>query len=75
MNFNVVKGFRLSEVARWPKKHLVEGSIVVSDRLACFTAACESKFELFNTVTGGGPESATKEQFIWVNTMIGNVKN
>jgi hypothetical protein len=26
-------------------------------------------------VTGGGPESVKKEQFIWVNTMIGNVKN
>ena len=25
-------------------------------------------------VTGGGPESFKKEQFIWVNTMIGNVK-
>ena len=28
MNFNVVKGFHLSEVARWLKKHLAEGSIV-----------------------------------------------
>jgi hypothetical protein len=26
-------------------------------------------------VTGGGPESVKKAQFIWVNTMIGNVKN
>lgn len=28
MNFNVVKGFRLSEVARWAKKHLAEGSLL-----------------------------------------------
>ncbi len=25
-------------------------------------------------VTGGGPESVTKKEFAWVNTMIGNVK-
>jgi len=75
MNFNVVKGFRLSEVARWAKQHLAEGCIVVSDGLACFSAVTEAKCEHFSTVTGGGPESVTKEQFIWVNTMIGNVKN
>ncbi|MCK5776955.1 MAG: IS1595 family transposase [Bacteroidales bacterium] len=75
MNFNVVKGFRLTEVARWAKKHLAEGSVVMSDGLSCFTAVTEAKCEHFSTVTGGGPESVTKEQFIWVNTMIGNVKN
>ena len=26
-------------------------------------------------VTGGGPDSVTREEFNWVNTMIGNVKN
>jgi transposase-like protein len=75
MNFNVVKGFRLSEVARWAKLHLASGSIVVSDGLACFTAVTQAQCEHFSTVTGGGPESVTKEQFIWINTMIGNVKN
>ena len=47
----------------------------MSDGLACFTAVTEAKCEHFSTVTGGGPESVTKDQFIWVNTMIGNVKN
>ena len=75
MNFNVVKGFKLSEVSRWAKQHLAEGSVVVSDGLACFKAVTEAKCKHFSTVTGGGPESVTKEQFIWVNTMIGNVKN
>jgi len=28
MNFNVVKGFKLSEIARWAKKHLTEGCIL-----------------------------------------------
>ena len=43
MNFNVVKGFRLSEVAPWAKKHLAEGGIVVSDGIACFTAVTDAK--------------------------------
>jgi hypothetical protein len=47
MYFNVVKGFRLSEVARWAKQHLAEGSIVVSDELACFTALQDAKCEHF----------------------------
>ena len=75
MNFNVVKGFRLSEIARWAKQHLAKGSLVVSDGLNCFTAVKQAECEHFSIVTGGGPESVTKEQFIWVNTMIGNIKN
>lgn len=75
MNFNVAKGFRLSEVACSTKQYLEEGSIVVSDALACFTAVTETKSEHFSTITGDRTESVTKEQFIWVNIMIGNVKN
>ncbi len=75
MNFTVVKGFRLSEISQWSKKHLSPGSIVVSDGLACFKAVEKAQCQHFSLVTGGGPESVKKEQFIWVNTMIGNVKN
>ena len=43
--------------------------------MACFKALTEAQCEHFSIVTGGGPESVKKAQFIWVNTMIGNVKN
>lgn len=49
--------------------------MVVSDGLACFKAVTETQCEHFSIVTGEGPESVKKAQFIWVNTMIGNVKN
>jgi transposase-like protein len=75
MNFTVLKGFRLSEISQWSKKHLSSGSIVVSDGLSCFKAIKDADCQHFSIVTGGGPESVKKEQFIWVNTMIGNVKN
>jgi len=75
MNFNVVEGFRLTEVSHWAKKHLSSGSLVSSDGLTCFTAVEDAGCEHSSTVTGGGHESVTKEEFIWVNSMIGNVKN
>jgi len=75
MNMAVVKGFRLTEIARWAQQHLQPGSHVVSDGLACFTAVKKAGCEHESIVTGGGYRSVTKEEFTWVNTMIGNVKN
>ena len=75
MNMNVVKGFRLTEISRWAQLHLEPGSTVVSDGLACFTAVKDADCNHISIVTGGGPQSVTKEEFAWVNTMIGNVKN
>jgi transposase-like protein len=75
MNMNVVKGFRLTEIARWAKHHLQPSSTVISDGLPCFSAVKEAGFCHITLVTGGGPESVTNEAFTWVNTMIGNVKN
>ena len=75
MNLNVVDGFTLKEIERWAKQHLTPGSVVVSDGLACFTAVTAAGCEHNRIVTGGGPKSVTKEEFTWVNTMIGNVKN
>ncbi len=75
MNMNVVKGFQLAEVARWAKQHVQPGSTVISGGLPCFTAVTQAGCSYIGIVTGGGPQSVTKEGFTWVNTMIGNVKN
>jgi transposase-like protein len=74
MNMNVVKGFRLTEIARWAKRHLQPGSTVISDGLACFSAVKDAGCGHISMVTGGGAQSVTKEEFTWVNTLIGNVK-
>ena len=74
MNLNVVKGFRTSEIKRWAGKHLEPGSMVYSDGLACFSAVLDHGCHHYSIVTGGGPDSVTKQEFAWVNTMIGNVK-
>ena len=75
MNLNVVAGFQSEEIARWAKQHLTPGSRVVTDGLACFSAVTTAGCSHQSIVTGGGPASVTKEEFAWVNTMIGNVKN
>jgi len=75
MSMTVVKGFRLTEISRWAQRHLQPGSHVVSDGLACFSAVKEAGCLHDRIVTGGGYQSVTKEEFTWVNTMIGNVKN
>lgn len=75
MNMHVVKGFRLNEIAKWAKHHLQPSSTVISDGLSCFAGVKEAECFHLSIVTGGGPESVSKEEFTWVNTMIGNVKN
>lgn len=74
MNLNKVSGFKLDEVKRWAKVHLSPESSVISDGLNCFKAVKDAGCTHVSIVTGGGVESVKKEQFKWVNTMIGNVK-
>ena len=75
MNMNVVKGFQAKEIERWAKGHLTAGSTVVSDGLACFASVQKADCTHVSIVTGGGPECVKLEEFTWVNTMIGNIKN
>lgn len=74
MNLNVVTGFRLTEIARWAKQHLQPNSTIISDGLPCFSAVNDAGCYHISIVTGGGPQSVTKKEFAWINTMIGNVK-
>jgi len=74
MNMNVVKGFKRTEIVRWASHHLQPGSLVISDGLACFSGVLEVGCHHYSIVTGGGSQSVTKEEFTWVNTMIGNIK-
>jgi ISXO2 transposase-like protein len=75
MNMHVVKGFRLTEISRLAKCHLQRDSTIISDGLACFSAVKDARCNHISIVTGGGPQSVTKKEFAWGNTMIGNVKN
>lgn len=75
MSMKVVNGFKREDISRWAKLHLSPGCLVVSDGLACFSGVEDAGCWHVPIVTGGGAESVKKEEFLWVNTMIGNVKN
>lgn len=75
MRFSVVKGFSLQEIKKWALEHLSSSVTVISDGLNCFKAVKEAGCEHKSIVTGGGASSVDKEEFTWVNIMIGNVKN
>jgi predicted RNA-binding Zn-ribbon protein involved in translation (DUF1610 family) len=75
MRMSKVNGFRKREIAAWTIRHVHPDAIVVSDALVCFDAVAEVGREHYSVVTGGGPTSVTLDEFTWVNTMIGNVKN
>ena len=75
MRMSKVEGFRKADIAKWALKHTDTQAIVVSDGLACFNAVGEVGRRHYSVVTGGGPTSVTLDDFTWVNTMIGNVKN
>ncbi len=75
MRFSQVASFSKHEIFLWAKKHLAPGSVVVTDGYRCFNGIKDAGFSHQGIVTGGGPESVDIEEFKWVNTMLGNVKN
>lgn len=75
LRLSVVAGFRKRELAAWTEKFVHPDSIVVSDGLACFNGVAAAGVEHQPMVTGGGAASAALEEFRWLNTVLGNVKN
>ena len=71
----VVKGFRTTEITAWSRQHLVEGSIVISDGLACFNAVVDAGCIHDKIVCEGGRSSVDEPEFYWVNTILGNLKS
>ncbi len=74
MRLSCVRGFRNDEIGAWACKHLYPDSVVVTDGLACFGAVRQAGCIHEPIVTGGGPASAQRPEFHWVNTLLGNVK-
>lgn len=75
IKLSVVKGFRSVELAQWSKQHLLAGSTVISDGLACFNAVTEAGCLHDKIVCGGGRASIEEPEFYWVNTVLGNLKS
>jgi len=75
IKLSVVGGFRKAEINAWSRQHLVAGSTVVSDGLACFNAVADRGCFHDKIVCGGGRASVEEPEFYWVNTILGNLKS
>lgn len=75
IKLSIVKGFRTSEINVWSHQHLVAGSTVISDGLACFNAVTDAGCIHHKIVCGGGRASVEEPEFYWVNTILGNLKS
>jgi hypothetical protein len=61
-------------VASWAESHLDKDSSILTDGLGCFRALAEKGFEHRSLVTGSGYKAARHPEFVWINTLLGNVK-
>ena len=70
-----VKGFRSAGIRSWSGQRLAQGSIVISDGLACFNAVVDEGCGHDRIVCGGGRAPVEEPEFYWVNTILGNLKS
>jgi ribosomal protein L37AE/L43A len=75
MRMDRVRGFRRRELGRWSRKHLAAGAHVHTDGLRCFAAVEQAGCTHQPLVTGGPKGRQRRQAFLWVDTMLGNVKN
>ena len=75
LRLDVVAGFRKCELTAWTEKFIHPDSSVVSDGLGCVRGVAAAGVEHQPVVTGGGAASMDLEDFRWLNTVLGNVKN
>ena len=68
-----VPGFTLKAVADWARSNLRPGTNVLSDGLSCFggviDAGCAHSY-----IVVGDRKPRDMPQFLWVNTVLGNLK-
>jgi transposase-like protein len=66
-------GFTRKAIACWASTHLSPGTLVVSDGLACF-AAVSAAGCAHQPIVVGARKPKDLPDFLWVNTVLGNVK-
>jgi transposase-like protein len=73
LKLNVLSGFTSQAMAVLAKANLTTGTHVVSDGLACFGAVAEAGC-LHEPVVVGSLKPRDLPNFVWVNTVLGNLK-
>jgi hypothetical protein len=73
VKLNPVSGFTLNAIADWARHHLAPGSAVSSDGLACFSAVTQAGCS-HEAIVVGARKPKDVPEFLWVNTVLGNLK-
>lgn len=73
VKLNPVSGFTLNAIANWARHHLAPGSAVSSDGLACFSAVTQAGCS-HEAIVVGARKPKDVPEFLWVNTVLGNLK-
>ena len=66
-------GLTRKAIAAWASTHLSPGSQVVSNGLACFAGVSDAGCS-HQPIVVGGRKPKDLPDFLWVNTVLGNVK-
>lgn len=74
MRMSKVQSFTSSEVNRWSLKHLHPESVVITDKFSPFRRLSDVVAFHGSINTSSIYDNPDNKIFIWVNTMIGNVK-
>jgi transposase-like protein len=68
-----VPGFTSKAIGDWAKDNLAQGCDVLSDGLACFAAVTEADCQ-HQAIIVGGRKPKEMLEFLWLNTILGNLK-
>ena len=74
MRMSKVKAFTLNEVERWALRHLGNNCTVITDGFRPFSRICDVADVHHSINTAGIYKDPDNKLFLWINTMIGNVK-
>lgn len=73
LKLSMVSGFTSDAIGKWAKANLAPGCAVISDGLGCFAAVTVAGCT-HQPVVVGGRKPRDMPQFLWVNTVLGNLK-
>jgi ribosomal protein L37AE/L43A len=72
--FDVLPDWRIETVTEWARRALAPSTHVVSDGLSSFVGVQQAGCTHEPIPHGTGKQSAQHARFIWVNTLLGNLK-
>lgn len=74
VRFDPVNGFKKGDIAEWAERYLCPSAQVLSDGLNCFPGVAQAGAIHVPEVVGTQRRSTDMPCFVWVNTLLGNLK-